>query len=96
MNSHLSITHYGVVSLNDSAFIIGGNCDADYSSQISKVSFFNDRSELQLTLYFQYTVASDRWSVAGNLLTPRSGHRAILKLNRANVQQIHVIGGNRL
>ena len=40
VNFHFSITHYGVVNLSDSVFIIGGNCDTDYSSQVSKVSFF--------------------------------------------------------
>ena len=37
--SYFSITHYGVVSLNDSVFIIGGNCDAYYTSYIAKVRF---------------------------------------------------------
>ena len=50
-DSFLSITHYGVVNLADSVFIIGGNCDGDHTSQIAKVKFCNDRPDI-LTLYF--------------------------------------------
>ena len=40
MNRYFSITHYGVVNHIDSVFVIGGNCDGYYTSQIAKVSVF--------------------------------------------------------